>query len=185
MALPPFSKISSIEKKFDSKVKKVWLSNFFKNQKMTNFRDRFFCHFLPFFELHFLSFFEFWKNLIVKLFPIYYQLFFLSLWFLKMTLFFSNFTKKTPFSKISSIDFFFNSKVKKVWLSNFFKILKMTKNRHHFLKLQNLRFFWQNSKTPFSKIPSIEKKFDSKVKKVWLSKFFKIQKMTKNRNHFF
>jgi hypothetical protein len=110
-AYPPFSKISSIQFFFDSKIKKVLLLNFFKISKMKNFCDHFFGLFLPKIELKNFSFLRFWKNLIVRLFLLYYQLFSLSRKFLKMTLFFLKINQKTPFSFFFTIQDFFNSKV--------------------------------------------------------------------------
>jgi len=79
-----FSKIITIEKKVDSKSEKVWLSNIFKIQKMTKNEVQKMAKNGKKSDHENLSFFDFWKNLIVKLFLLYYQIFFLSKRFLKM-----------------------------------------------------------------------------------------------------
>ncbi len=186
-AYPPFSKISTIEKKFNSKVKKNLLLIFFKISKMKNFRDHFFRLFLPFFAKNWTSFFFiFWflKKIDSQTFSDLLSTFFSIVEIFENDTFFLKIDQKTPFSLFFTIQIFFDSKSEKVWLSTFFKITKMKKNRDHFLKFDNSYLFWKYSKTPFSLFFTIQFFFDSKSEKVWLSTFFKIAKMKKNQVQF-
>ena len=132
LALPPFSKFSCIEKKFESKIKKNLLLTFFKFQKMTNF---FFLK-ITLFSIFFFVTFSFSKNFNSKLFFILLSTFFSmhgifvneGFHFLTFSKFTSDFALP-PFSIFSCIHFFFESKFKKNLLLNFFKFQKMTKKK--------------------------------------------------------